>query len=273
MPNQKASVNRKEKSSESLAILLLLILTTVALTSCGIAQYKNTTPTVIIQPTPLGGTTPITTSTYPPTQDWQLRWLKKIPCSAPCLEGIIPGKTTASEAIEILNHNSLVTNVKNNPKFDVAGKRGYVSWEWVNSQTSATASYSTDNSEIILDVMPDFGIYYSLRDVIQAYGEPTYVIAIAQLTVSERPKLCQEARFWYIPYGLVLRSDCHTKLDLDENLSFRLISFFAPGEAYIVIDSTGRQHPDWMIPWQGFKGFDFYCRDTQSGKLCRGETP
>lgn len=248
---------------------------TVVLVSCSIVQNQSTTPAANV-PTMVTTETPVvatpTGTNLPPPQDWQYRWLKKIPCGAPCLEGITPGKTTASEAMEILSQNPLVKNVRREPSYGY--KWESVSWNWVVSGQTGDAFYPHSNSETIITITPHFGMYYSFRDVVQAYGEPTHIVAIARQLISERPTLCQEARFVYVPYGLELRSDCNSKLELNENISFLGASFFIPTrEGYESIDETARRHPDWMIPWQGFKGFEYYCRDEQGGKLCRGEFP
>ncbi|MBI5034110.1 MAG: hypothetical protein HZB51_26620 [Chloroflexi bacterium] len=255
--------------------LLLIIVTIFVLTSCSVANTSTTTfaPTDL-PPTATPSTIALTpTPTWSPQlPDWQFRWLRKIPCSAPCLEGITPGKTTASEAIEILNQNSLVRNVRREPSY--GSKWESVSWDWKGSNTGGDAFYLPDNLEIIASITPHFGRDYSFRDVIQAYGEPTYIIAIADLLVSEKPIFCQQAIFVYVSNGLELRTDCHTKFELNENITFSLMRFLAPThEGYEPIDEKVRQHRDWILPWQGFKGFDYYCRDDQNGKFCLGVRP
>jgi hypothetical protein len=256
-------------------IAFLFILALIALTAC------TTTPTTSLPtPTDLPQTatptpnlpTPIPSPTIP--SDWQYRWLKKIPCSAPCVEGITPGKTTATEAIEILNQNPLAKNVKNNPNFGRGLNWGRISWDWIIGLPSGGALYFTDSKEIVFNITPDFGIDYSLKVIMQSYGEPTYIIAIARQTISENPKLCQEIRLVYISRGIALLSDCYTKFELNENTRIGKILFIIPTrEGYETIDNTTKRHPDWLLPWQGFKGFDYYCRDEFNGKLCRGEMP
>jgi hypothetical protein len=263
-------------------ITFLFIMALLALTACATAPTPTATTIMpTIAPTHLPQTatptpnlpTPAPSPTIPP--DWQYRWLKKIPCSAPCVEGITPGKTTASEAIQILNQNLLIKNVENDPNFSSSLKWGAVFWDWAFSSTGGAALYSTDTSEIISSIAPQFGKDYSFREVMQAYGDPTYIIADAYIPASEQIVLCRRVRLVYLSYGLQLYAEnCRTKVELDENLSFPIINFFVPThEEYYSIDSTAKKHPDWVIPWQGFKGFEFYCRDDQNGKFCRGERP
>jgi hypothetical protein len=285
----KHSLEQPNSRKRAPMIAFLFILALIVLTACTTAPTPTTSlpiPTDLPQtatPTDLPRTatstpnlpTPIPSPTIP--TDWQYRWLKKIPCSAPCVEGITPGKTTATEAVEILNRNPLVENVQKDPDYFVQLKLGRVSWDWLGSRRSSSgaAIYSTDTSEVILSIVPQFGKSYALREVMQTYGEPTYIIADAHIPASEKIVLCQRVKIIYVSYGFELHyENCQTKIELDENLSFSNIIFFVPTrEGYYSIDSTAKKHPDWMLPWQGFKGFEYYCHDEFNGKLCRGEIP
>lgn len=256
-------------------LLLLFAFACVALllASCAVVPPapSSTPPPATATPKPTATATPSATPTVPP--DWQSRWLQKIPCAAPCVEGITPGKTTVSEAIELLKQSPLVSNVKNKSNFDAAHKIGAIFWDWVNWRTGGAALYQSDNSASILSITPEFGISYSVRDVMQTYGEPTFVLATAGYRVSEMPIYFQEVTLVWLPNGFRLYGSS-SRFQLDENTQFSMLLFFAPTrEAFEAGSSTAQLHPDWLLPWEGFKGFQYYCRDGVNGKLCRGEQP
>ena len=113
---------RQRRDTQILLVILVGLL--IALTACAVAQTQVATPTSVSTSTPttppqtVAPTLTLLTPTPtkpPPPEDWQYRWLKKILCSAPCVEGITPGKTTATEAVELLSQNPLVENVKKTP--------------------------------------------------------------------------------------------------------------------------------------------------------------
>jgi hypothetical protein len=168
----------------------------------------------------------------------------------------------------------LAKNFKKNPNIDTARKRGILLWDWVGSQRTGTALYSTD-TDIIFSINPTFAIRHSLHNVIQAYGEPSHILARAYQASSEKLSRCQDVQFLWINNGIALDiGECNSKLQWDENMDFSIIIFFVPTlDGFYAINGYAVQHPTWVIPWQGLKTFDYYCRDEFNGKLCRGELP
>ena len=152
---------------------------------------------------------------------------------------------------------------------------GSVSWDWTDGQKGGDAGFpGRGSAQIIYSVFPYFHFLFNLRDVLQSFGEPTHVIAIARQKSIDRTDLCYETRVVYLPQGLMLQSDCFAKPDLKENTLFAQVVFFVPGlEGLRDASGVAERHPDWVLPWQGFKGFDFYCRDEWNGQFCRGVAP
>src|SRR5947209_4744604 len=85
--------------------VLFLLYIIINLSTCG-EEIDSSAST--ITPT-IGATKPA------PPPDWQYRWLKGIPCKPPCFEGITPGKTTAEEAVKLLQQNPMAAYVKTLP--------------------------------------------------------------------------------------------------------------------------------------------------------------
>lgn len=199
------------------------------------------------------------------------RWLQGIPCRAPCWEGITPGQSSASETVELLNHNWLVANVQKKT-YPYTPELGGVSWNWADAQEGGVAYYSISNSSQIINMIaPIFWTPFQLRDVMATYGDPSHIVAIAQQP-PDATTYSYDLWFIFLPQGLALRNGRPQKPDLGENMLIYQVIFFVPTleglEASIWIT---KEHPDWVIPWEGFKGFDYYCRDAVNGRACRGK--
>lgn len=98
----------------------------------------------------------------------------------------------------------------------------------------------------------------TLGDVIKAYGEPTYIVAV------ESPEFSwYYVNIIYESQGLVLKRVSRSMLDLDQDLDF---------ENVIFTDDPVREGIDYfdedvLIVWQGIHDFAFYCR-YENGAHC-----
>lgn len=241
-------------------LLLLICLATTILPACASGQTQVATSTPIL---------PIPSPTTPLPKDWQSRWLKGIPCRPPCWEGITPGHTNTSEAEEILRHSPLIGAVKSwsyNPNF------GVVSWDWLGGQQGGGAEYPARTStQVIFAISPIFYTTYSLREIMEVYGNPSHIIAEAKIA-PDMPKIFYS--FWvvYLSQGIALRGGGPDKPELDAHTLFYSVGFFVPTQEGLEQSVRfAKEHPDWVIPWEGFKGFDYYCRDELNGRVCRGK--
>jgi len=192
-----------------------------------------------------------------------LRWLKGIPCHQPCWEGITPGRTTATEALELLRKNPSMKDVE---KSNSSG-RGEVNWKWV-ADDGFSKGYATFDvsrqTQIIQEIYPGFpGLEEKLSDLIEAFGEPDYVFAevVYREQVSGNLKKASNysISFLYLVQGMLFKSYLPNRGDFNPNLSLKNPVFFASTEGNLPAALQGIT-PN-KIPWQGFKGFDFYCQD------------
>lgn len=92
-----------------------------------------------------------TTASLP--NDWSSHWLRGIPCTPPCWEGITPGHSTAHEALTLLQANPLIANAsleisRADPDF------GEVVWRWADGQPGGTARFHAQTSNQIIYSIP-----------------------------------------------------------------------------------------------------------------------
>ncbi|MBN9391034.1 MAG: hypothetical protein J0I20_23600 [Chloroflexi bacterium] len=203
---------------------------------------------------------------------WQNRWLKGIPCRAPCFEGIIPGKTTATEALKLLQQNPLVINAKLNLHSPSSNSTNSITWEWSFLPTDDTSTggemdiYLNKPDQLINYIVPYFHSEYSLQEIIKAYGEPSHVSA--NFTINPNYSISYGLAIYYQNVGLSLstgsisRKGEPNKLTLTPQTTFGSIVFYAPDLTGKIVYTPVPQDPAILIPWQGYKDFDFYCRDA-----------
>ncbi|MBP7686354.1 MAG: hypothetical protein KA765_00495 [Thermoflexales bacterium] len=207
-----------------------------------------------------------------PAADWSDRWVKGIPCKPPCWEGIIPGQTSASEAVKLLNASPIVFQAEMTSTTHLSDD-GTVIWWWLSGIMRGGEAYYHARSpdQIIYAISPYFPRDFTLREIIQIYGEPSDIIARAYHNPDDG--IASDVSIFYRSQGLVLGAGSGGKLSLNLDMTFDHVLFFAPTDEGLRVALAGSvDHPDWLTPWQGVKDFDFYCIDWEGGKVCH-ESP
>jgi len=92
------------------------------------------------------------------------------PCGPPCFYGIVPGTTTKSEVIQILNDMELLDrcSVIDNDQFTIDEEIG--GWD-----CNGTRIYYRKNTEIVFSITYDLPEPVLLSDIIAVHGEPGFV--------------------------------------------------------------------------------------------------
>ncbi len=245
---------------------ILLVLAVIGLGSCISLPSVPSTATSI-EPTS-STTLPSPTKQLPP-QDWPYRWLKGVPCRPPCWEGITPGQTTPAEAAEILRRSSLIATVEVTTT-RLTPEMGEVRWSWVGKEGRDggwAVFHSQTPSSPIYAIYPYFPASFRLGDVIQAYGEPSHIIAKA-FRRPDSEGVDYDLGLLYRSHGFILGVGGPMKPVLSLDTLLERVSFFAPSdEGLQAVLGGAADHPEWVVPWQGMKDFDYYCTDTK-GNPC-----
>ena len=256
--------------------IVMLLAFTVGLVACGLNQdsaSQLSTSNYIAQVTPIVTTQNINTAlsmatvvqknanneitiTQSLSNDWQIRWLQGVPCSPPCWEGITPGATTAQQAISILKKNVLFE-----PSSIITRElksSSYVVWYLMNGKEGGEAYYGSKSSNtVITSIRPIFDTSYKLKDIIQLYGEPEYVVATYSRGV-ETAAHFYDLSFSYVTKGFTLQSNTNgsvTMPTLSPEMYVKNPTFF------VAIKNLKDFKPYSAVAWQGFEDFNFYCRE------------
>lgn len=215
--------------------------------------------------------------------DWERRWLKNIPCRLPCWEGITPGITKADEALKVFQNNFLIKE----PTLSSISYFGenYLLWKWSAPKRDYSdggfAAYKVnDPTKTIVAIIPKYDpVRFSYKEIVTVFGEPSHVLATA------RPcsDVCPQYYFnlVYLNQGLKVKLfdnyDRTIKPKIDDQVPYNSIEIFEPGlngysKAYTNPKVTGYLVPfeegKLLVTWQGFKPFEFYCRNlTETGEV------
>ena len=222
-----------------------------------IANLSNSTVNVS-----MGQNTP--TSTPNDRYDWQKQWLQGQPCRPPCFEGIAPGYTTANEAITILQKQPDVAIAK-----IAYGDGNYLGWNWDDGYNANSTKYTTqggtaqfrlkDVSQIVYLISPAINRLLNLEEIMNTYGEPTYVGAYFLRGPRDLNYVGYSVRLVYLSQGFVVGSSTAVKPVIDKNLNFDSINFFVPTTAGYKEAFPGEEYQT-LVPWTGFNSFGFYCQ-------------
>jgi hypothetical protein len=202
-----------------------------------------------------GSKTPARTYTITEQWDnWQFNWLKGIPCSTPCWQGIMPGKTGAQEAYNMLRQSPQVQAVSEERE----------SWSWKSGEYGGRLEFSYKTFQpIVKSIQPEFYTDYRYADLINIFGEPTHATGIA--TANNTGTIVYSYTLVFMNKGLALQSNTQTRPST-ERLFFRSITFFVPGKDGFKEAFADNRQPELLVPWQGDKGFEFYCRGAYGTK-------
>lgn len=236
-------------------LLIFNILVLLFLNSCKIDSQIILTPT----------STPTTLydgvmAEYP---DWLIHWLKTPLCKPPCWEGIVPGKSTFSEALDILQHNQDVLSTSANqqrihwyfgPK--VGDGDGIASTIELYRQTSDTNKFATpDPNSIIqeISITPPLAGSLQSRDIFNIYGEPEKII------FHDWNAGIVSVDLLYSKHGMVIA----LTLDDQDNDPYKVkvaitpetgvwrIQFYESGLKFY-LSETGIQEPITEFDWKGY---------------------
>jgi hypothetical protein len=190
---------------------------------------------------------------------WQNRWLLDIPCRLPCWENITPGKTTAHEAKALLENNPLVTNVEMGAHQD----QGEVNWDWANGTPGGQLKFHNNTpGKIIYSIEPsyvNYPAYYKLGTIIKAFGEPDYVEALAGISLLDK-KRSYNLYYFYSKIGVSISAgDGGTKPVLSGDLFVNAFGFNDTDPNGVFMQNI-KNNPGMILPWEGYKNYDFYCR-------------
>jgi hypothetical protein len=184
-----------------------------------------------------------------------IRWLNGVPCRPPCWEGITPGTTTYTEAFRLLLDNKFVDpdQVDGSPAAD------RIEWTWVDQKYGGWLSTSGVTVSWLLVELPHEVL---LRDVVAAYGEPSHIAASWHFGVDSS---AYSLAFVWESAGFALDSGiAYQKAPaLGPDLALHKLYFSA--EPTVIMPTVWGKLT--LLPWEGFKDFDAYCRD-EAGHPC-----
>jgi len=227
------------------------------------ATIINYSPT-IINPTIVPTSTAInklSTPTMP--KDWKTRWLIGIPCRPPCYEGITPGVTTNNEALQKLLQNPIVADAK--MKVYNSPRDSEIDWSWLDQGgTGGRLFFDASSPQQTINLInPYIPGYFKYNEIVPMYGEPTHVIAFVRLPDGNNNSLIYEMRLIWLNYGFWQSVKDPGKPTLRNSILLESPNFFAPSINGFEKASFGTFHSEYFVAWQGFKDFEFYCRNPQ----------
>lgn len=198
-------------------------------------------------------------------QELSQRWLKGIPCKPPCWEGITPGATSATEAERILKANPIFENVTIS-RLNPSSPFGYIFWNWAGDGPGGGASFDAKSpSQTVLTIGAAYP-GFRLADVIQFYGQPTHVAAQAKRN-PHGDGIVYSIEFIFAEKGFSLSTSGSRQPNLTQDMWLPGLLFFGSSlDAF----SAARSIPSGeIIEWQGFTDFEYYCRDSEGGGVCK----
>ena len=206
----------------------------------------------------------VITSTMPSTImrafEFQQRWINNVPCSPPCWEGVTPGATTSEQAEEILNSNSIFTELETYV-FDELNI-GYIDFRyfWLDDagaiiECGGDMIFDNASDNHIIMVIRNSFPPTKLSDLITNFGRPSHVNAIYD---DLRTPNSWEVNIIWMSKGLQMRADgFYPYPSIDGNLELSRAEYFQPGlEGYA--QGIGENWLGSLVEWQGYTDFNVY---------------
>lgn len=186
------------------------------------------------------------------------RWLQKVPCAAPCWEGIVPGITTVQEARRILSEPPLHFDI------EAEGYSSPLSLYWIGSdylygEVIFDPKVQTPKvTELLVSLTRPFAI----SEVFAVYGEPDYLVIHSGTAEEDTDIVFYSVSYVYPSHGLTFNVS-GTVAPLSPGGETNWIVFFQPppeGVDSLSYLSESMSGPGaQLVPWDGFKPFREYC--------------
>ncbi len=240
-------------------LLIFLLLTLALFSACGSESIATTTP---IPPTPTEPPRAYTVipTTLPITESWKQNWLKGIPCKPPCWEGITPGVTSMEETVKILKQSSLITSAK----LTVSVREDFatsIEWEKEDSVIGwAIYDERISPQKAIFVMIPNNNMRFKMSEVIAAYGEPSHVRSYVGRVENYPPTYFLSIVYLNQGFQLTALTGAYKPIINNDTILDRLMLFIPGLEGYKTAYYNKTEEVNSLVPWQGFKEFEFYCR-------------
>lgn len=245
----------------------LCLVAGLVLFSCGTTN-QNEIPNSDPALTPPPVVTPrVTLSDQVFDSEQQVRdWLEGIPCRPPCWQGIVPGQTTPTQALAIVQQLPFVTDVQTyTEKLPSTGNTGALYWKWKGSAIGGgSVSYHLDST--VYEITVAYPSKFSLQDVIVAYGEPSYIHAGAYPSTDQADAVYR-LDVLYVSQGFALGLQGRNSVrpdDFGPNWSNFYVYFFEPGLQGFITAWGNPNVAEAIVPWRGMQSFGEYC----TGEAC-----
>jgi hypothetical protein len=197
-------------------------------------------------------------------ESWVKRLLAGDPCAAPCWEGITPGKTTKTAAVTLLTQLPWAT---------INDPTGVEVYFWLLPERIPASSGGIGFAA----TAPNTVTWVSLKRqaisfgrLLDVYGEPSEVMAEAQIQRFEGIRNVYDLSLFYPQAGIILSATTSDKPVLNRDLRITEIVFLAPSdpyrswEYYIMAQDRGAE----FRAWKGFQSFVYYCSGMHKAELC-----
>ncbi len=188
-------------------------------------------------------------------------WSSFFSCNLPCWQGIVPGQTSAKDAIQLLKANPLFENLrKGEGKFF----EGAIYWNWVGSNGQGSIFYNpADSKEVVYAIRPGFQTCVSLGWIVAFYGEPSH-IWLGKTTPIDMGAVLAEPIYSYnliwIKSGLAFNS-IRPGTSIDEKFELCGPNIFANSmQGYL--EYASQSQVDLLQEWKGYGNFDKYLRES-----------
>jgi hypothetical protein len=165
--------------------------------------------------------------------------------------------TTKAESLDLLRANLFIDQ----GRFPSAQSADEVDWKWVGIKYGGLLRTNGGTVSMILVDLPQDVI---LRDVIGAYGEPSHIVAARFMGDHGDGPFYILSLAWE-SHGFALESgSLYAEAPaLSPDLPFLKLYFSQSAEIIL----PGLAEKEELLPWQGFKDFNAYCRD-EAGQPC-----
>ncbi len=176
----------------------------------------------------------------------------------------IPRKTTAQEALDWLNQNPSIVEIKVYDD-EINGQTliQEITGHYQNAassppETGFRITFTKQPSNNVIDaIITGLDNDMKLEDIVERCGEPSYIFAFHDYGI-ETPNVYWAVRLFWVEKGLVIRTSGEENPSprIDENLplhvDYSFLEIMSPSEEIIK-----QRWPDFS-PWQGYQDFEYY---------------
>jgi len=190
-----------------------------------------------------------TSAPTPERGDWMIKWLNNPTCLPPCWENIIPGETSITDSISLLQQVEEIDSQK--IELIDSGFGSDVQWSFKSSIFGGAVSTIKDDPIIYLALVDSDGIV-TIGEIESKYGAPQEVLVSRCMSGFCEVLLIYKNLYMGLEVATEHIRSGNSFIELQPNQVVFRVQFYSDQPDVTLPYTRGPSYPERSYPWKGY---------------------